>query len=162
MKTGRALIENYLSHPEKWAYRHAYGDSTIDTVSSSNSIRERIGKFTFIGLFAAGFVDGINPCAIATMIFLISFLGTQERSRKEVLKIGLAFTGTVFVTYLSLGLGAFKILSMFEHFYWISLGHPRIRGDCSGYRCAPGDLGRHQIPQVPPDTGLEKPTPEKL
>ena len=122
MKTGRALIENYLSHPRKWAYHHAYGDSTIDTVSSSNSIRERIGKFTFIGLFAAGFVDGINPCAIATMIFLISFLGTQERSRKDVLKIGLAFTGTVFVTYLSIGLGAFKIVSMFEKFYWISLG----------------------------------------
>ena len=33
MKTGRALIENYLSHPEKWAYHHAYGDSTIDTGS---------------------------------------------------------------------------------------------------------------------------------
>lgn len=34
MKTGRALIENYLSHPDKWAYHHAYGDSTIDTISS--------------------------------------------------------------------------------------------------------------------------------
>jgi hypothetical protein len=122
MKNGRTIIENYLAHPQKWVYHHAYGDSTIDTISSTTSIQERIGKFTFIGLFAAGFVDGINPCAIATMIFLISFLGTQQRSRREILKVGLAFTGTVFVTYLSIGLGAFKILSMFEQYYWISLG----------------------------------------
>ena len=82
-------------------------------------------KFTFVGLFAAGFLDGINPCAIATMIFLISFLGTQHRKRSEVLTIGLSFTATVFVTYLAIGLGAFKILSMMRQFYWLSIA---IRG----------------------------------
>ena len=31
MKTGEKLIGYYVSHPEKWAYRHAWGDTTIDT-----------------------------------------------------------------------------------------------------------------------------------
>jgi hypothetical protein len=31
MKNGKSLIDLYLAHPEKWAYHHAYGDSTIDT-----------------------------------------------------------------------------------------------------------------------------------
>jgi hypothetical protein len=31
MKNGEKLIGYYVSHPEKWAYHHAYGDSTIDT-----------------------------------------------------------------------------------------------------------------------------------
>jgi hypothetical protein len=55
------------------------------------------------------------------MIFLISFLGTQKRNRRDVLKIGLAFTGTVFLTYFLLGLGAFRILSLMDKFYWFSL-----------------------------------------
>jgi len=59
------------------------------------------------------------------MIFLISFLGTHRRRRSDVLAIGLTFTATVFVTYLSIGLGAFKILSMMAQFYWLSLA---IRG----------------------------------
>jgi hypothetical protein len=31
MKTGEKLIGYYVSHPEKWAYYHALGDTTIDT-----------------------------------------------------------------------------------------------------------------------------------
>ena len=96
MKNGRQLIERHLSHPEKWAYAHAYGDSTIDTISAASMIKDRMKTWSFVGLFAIGFVDGVNPCAIASMIFLISFLGTQNRRRSDVLKIGLAFTGITF------------------------------------------------------------------
>lgn len=121
MKNGRQLIEQYLSHPEKWAYAHAYGDSTLDTISAASMIKDRMKTWSFIGLFAIGFVDGVNPCAIASMIFLISFLGTQKRNRRDVLKIGLAFTGITFLTYFLLGLGAFRILSLMDKFYWFSL-----------------------------------------
>ena len=121
MKNGRALIESYLTHPEKWHYKHAYGDSTIDTMTTGQLIRDRMKTWSFVGLFAIGFVDGVNPCAIASMIFLISFLGVQNRKRSDVLKIGLSFTATVFMTYFLLGLGAFRILSLMDHFYWFSL-----------------------------------------
>jgi len=121
MKTGKALIESYLSHPEKWHYKRAYGDSAIDTINTAQTIKDKMKTWSFIGLFAIGFVDGINPCAIASMIFLISFLGTQHRKRSDILKIGLSFTATVFLTYFSLGLGAFKILSLMDKFYWFSL-----------------------------------------
>ena len=33
MKNGKSLIDLYLAHHDKWAYHHAYGDSTIDTAS---------------------------------------------------------------------------------------------------------------------------------
>ena len=122
---GRQLVEFYLARPEKWPSPHVYTNGALDRVQTADALQERVSKFTMIGLFAAGFVDGINPCAIATMIFLISFLGTQHRKRSEVLTIGLTFTATVFVTYLSLGLGAFKILSMMTQYYWLSLA---IRG----------------------------------
>jgi hypothetical protein len=34
MKSGRSVIESYLSNPEKWRYKEAYGDSTVDTVKA--------------------------------------------------------------------------------------------------------------------------------
>ncbi len=37
MENGRTFIENYLSHPEKWTYLHAFGDSTIDTATASDT-----------------------------------------------------------------------------------------------------------------------------
>ncbi|HEX7510162.1 MAG TPA: hypothetical protein VF335_02595, partial [Chitinivibrionales bacterium] len=120
-KKGRALIESRLSRPETWKWAHAYGDNTIDTTKAAAMIKDRMRTWSFIGLFAIGFVDGVNPCAIASMIFLISFLGTQQRKRSDVLKIGLSFTATVFLTYFLLGLGAFRILSLMDKFYWFSL-----------------------------------------
>ena len=121
MKAGKPLIDYYLAHPEKWRYKHAYGDSTLDTINTVKTIKDKMKTWSFVGLFTIGFVDGVNPCAIASMIFLISFLGTQRRKRSDILKIGLAFTGTVFLTYFSLGLGAFRILSLMDKFYWFSL-----------------------------------------
>jgi hypothetical protein len=120
-EAGKPLIEQYLAHPEKRKYKHAFGVKTLDTTTTAGTIKDKMKTWSFIGLFAIGFVDGVNPCAIASMIFLISFLGTQHRKRSDILKIGLAFTGTVFLTYFSLGLGAFRILSLMDKFYWFSL-----------------------------------------
>jgi hypothetical protein len=121
MKYGRQFIDYRMSHPETWKNTRAMDDGGLDTAKATDMIKDRMKTWSFIGLFAIGFVDGVNPCAIASMIFLISFLGTQKRNRRDVLKIGLAFTGTVFLTYFMLGLGAFRILSLMDKFYWFSL-----------------------------------------
>ncbi len=116
MESGEALIKRYLSNPDKWQRK----DATVDTTTFTKDLERRIEKFTFWGVFAAGLVDGVNPCAIATMIFLISFLATQKRKRFEVLVIGLSFTFAVFCTYLLLGLGAFRMLTALDKYFWIS------------------------------------------
>jgi cytochrome c biogenesis protein CcdA len=59
----------------------------------------------------AGLLDGLNPCAFATLVFLISYLTAMKRKGTEVLLVGVAFTLGVFVTYLSIGLGAWRLLS---------------------------------------------------
>jgi cytochrome c biogenesis protein CcdA len=116
MKNGKSMIEYYLNHPEKWKA------AAIDenTASLAHTLKERFRKYTFVQILLAGLVDGINPCAIATMIFLISFLAMQKRKRTEILVIGLTFSAAVFATYLLLGLGAFKALSMLKAYHWIA------------------------------------------
>lgn len=53
----------------------------------------------------AGLVDGLNPCAFATIIFFVSYLAMVGRRGKEILLVGFSFTAAVFLTYLLVGLG---------------------------------------------------------
>jgi cytochrome c biogenesis protein CcdA len=88
----------------------------------NEALRERFSTFTFGAIVLAALVDSVNPCAIATMIFLVSFLAARKKKRGEVLAVGLAFTATVFVTYLMLGVGAFRMITLLDQYRWASLG----------------------------------------
>jgi cytochrome c biogenesis protein CcdA len=116
MASAETLIQERLRDPARWTPRRPAGD----TAKEADLLRERVAQFTFLGVTAAGMVDGINPCAIATIIFLISFLATQKRSRREILAIGMAFTATVYLTYLMLGVGAFRVLTLLEGYRIVS------------------------------------------
>jgi len=76
-------------------------------------------------LMAAGFVDGFNPCAFATVILFVSMLSAVGRDRRTILAIGLSFIVAVFITYYALGLAFFKImevLSASATFKFVALG----------------------------------------
>lgn len=55
-------------------------------------------------VIAPGLVDGINPCAFATIVFFISYLTLLERKKHEILMVGLSFTLAVFLSYLAFGM----------------------------------------------------------
>jgi cytochrome c biogenesis protein CcdA len=59
----------------------------------------------------AGLLDGVNPCAFATMVFLISYLSVRKRAGRELLATGAAFTVGVFIAYLGVGLGLLRFLT---------------------------------------------------
>ena len=90
-------------------------DASAGTGSSGGGI-----SIAILPVIAAGLLDGINPCAFTTLIFLLSALSVAGRSRRETLVIGLFFTATVFVTYYLIGLGFFKIIRIADSFEIIS------------------------------------------
>ncbi len=63
------------------------------------------GKLALLPILAAGLLDGINPCAFTTLVFLLSALALAGRSRRQILLIGACFTAAVFLTYLAIGAG---------------------------------------------------------
>lgn len=87
-------------------------DTTQDTQRTTHDadIRNRFLSFKTATIVGAGLLDGINPCAFATIVFFISFLTFAGRTRKEILAVGVFYTIAVFLTYLFLGIGAFKAL----------------------------------------------------
>ena len=61
-------------------------------------------------VFGAGLLDGINPCAFATIIFLLSYLQVTRRSSREILAVGGAFVVGIFLAYFLLGLGLVEVV----------------------------------------------------
>ncbi|OGH99171.1 MAG: hypothetical protein A2X43_07160 [Candidatus Margulisbacteria bacterium GWD2_39_127] len=66
-------------------------------------------NLSFITICMAGLIDGINPCAFGTVIFLLSYLSVRQRKQEMMLSFAL-FTIAVFVTYFLIGFGLFQFL----------------------------------------------------
>jgi thiol-disulfide isomerase/thioredoxin len=85
---------------------------------AEESIIERFKSFGVLAILLAGLIEGMNPCALATLVFFISYLTMVGRKRKEIFWVGLGFSGIGFVTHLFLGLG---ILSFIRHLSFLPL-----------------------------------------
>lgn len=69
------------------------------------AIEREGGMLSALVIVAAGFADGINPCAFAILVFLVSYLTFAGRSRRQIVATGVAFAAGVFATYLTAGFG---------------------------------------------------------
>jgi cytochrome c biogenesis protein CcdA/glutaredoxin len=83
-----------------------------DPDQGQQTVLERFRNMGWFAVVAAGLIDGINPCAFATLIFFVSYLTLSRRTGKEVLFVGGAFTMGVFIAYLAVGLGLYQILEL--------------------------------------------------
>jgi cytochrome c biogenesis protein CcdA len=83
------------------------GGPAAGAIASPSSIPDRL---SILPVVAAGLIDGINPCAFTTLIFLLASLALGGRGRREVLLIGALFSLAVFLTYFAIGLGFFAAL----------------------------------------------------
>lgn len=84
--------------------------------SAESEIVSRFHGFGILTVAGAGLLDGINPCAFATIVFFISYMNLVGRARKEMLIAGGAFTFAVFTTYLLLGLGMLSFMNYLNRF----------------------------------------------
>jgi len=75
-----------------------------------DALKRLFSGFSPLAVLGAGLLDGLNPCAFATLIFFISYLTFTGRKGRDVLLIGGAFTTSVFGTYLLIGAGILTFL----------------------------------------------------
>ena len=93
-------------------------EAQIDTAETE--IVNRFHGFGILTVAGAGLLDGINPCAFATIVFFISYMNLVGRGRKEMLIAGGAFALAVFGTYLLLGLGMLSFMSYLNQYSGIA------------------------------------------
>ncbi|HED03749.1 MAG TPA: hypothetical protein ENI60_03155 [Candidatus Fraserbacteria bacterium] len=105
-----------------WAFRGPVKEYPIDTPASAYlawftanqktfpagqpAPQSRWGLAQFLPLvLSTGLLDGINPCAIAVLLFFIAFLFTLQRTRREMLAMGSVYIAAIYLTYFGIGLG---------------------------------------------------------
>lgn len=83
---------------------------------ASKSLMERFETLGPLAILLAGLVDGLNPCAFATIIFFVSYLSLSGKKGKEILLTGTSFTVGVFLAYLLVGFGFYKVLDLVKEY----------------------------------------------
>ena len=106
------VIQRYL--PTGVASRLSQAE--LKTEDAGARIISRFRSLRVLTIAGAGLIDGINPCAFATIVLFISYMSLAGRRRREMLMTGIAFTSAVFVTYFLLGMGALRFLEYLNSF----------------------------------------------
>lgn len=71
-------------------------------------------------ILGTGFLDSFNPCAIAVILIYIALMFTLKKSRRVILIMGATYIISVYLTYLAIGLGFFKAITLFSMPHLIS------------------------------------------
>ncbi len=77
-------------------------------------LRDRIRRFSVPAVLAAGLADGLNPCAISTLIFFMGLLASSGVRGRRMLVMASAFCLSSFITYTLIGLGLLHSLHWLE------------------------------------------------
>ena len=93
--------------------------SAADKRTALARTRTFLDQLDWGGIALAGLIDGINPCAFATTIFLVGYLIYLGRGRKAIFLLGGSFCFGVFATYFLLGLGLSKLADWINSLAWL-------------------------------------------
>ncbi len=95
-----ASIGGYLEYLEE------HGD---DLSISPSAAVEREGSLLPLVL-TTGFLDGLNPCAFAVLLFFIAFLFTIRRTTASMWAMGGLYIATIYLAYFLIGLGLMRAI----------------------------------------------------
>ena len=59
-------------------------------------------------------LDSVHPCSFSILLITIAFLFGLQLSREKILQIGGVYIAGIFAAYLAIGLGALKVLHLFN------------------------------------------------
>ncbi|NLF40073.1 hypothetical protein GX586_11545 [bacterium] len=84
--------------------------------AQADTVVERFRGFSCAVIIGAGLLDGINPCAFATLILFVTLLSCYRSNARDILVTSLVFSAAVFVTYVALGAGLLVALKSLAGF----------------------------------------------
>ena len=115
-----SVISNFVGqaslYSESLCPSHApeYGKRVLQP--DSELIEDRYSDFTLPAVLMAGLLDGINPCAISTLVFFMSLLAVSRVRNRQLIVLGISYVLASFVTYLAIGFGLLRFLHLFSGF----------------------------------------------
>lgn len=65
---------------------------------------------SIVTILVSGLIDGVNPCALAMLIFMLSFIMSTKTQNKNIIGIGITYASATFITYFLIGIGLIEIV----------------------------------------------------
>jgi cytochrome c biogenesis protein CcdA/glutaredoxin len=90
-------------------------ERAYDLEAAEARLRAGFGMMSVAAVVTGGLLDGVNPCAFATLILFVSYMRVAGRERGKLLAVGLSFIAAVFVAYLLVGLGLLEVVALAEN-----------------------------------------------
>jgi cytochrome c biogenesis protein CcdA len=81
----------------------AYLDEHGDMLTPAVPVEEDRALLPLV--LTTGFLDGLNPCAFAVLLFFIAFLFTIQRTARSIWAMGLIYIAAIYLAYFLIGLG---------------------------------------------------------
>jgi len=79
---------------------------------------------SFSLIVVAGLLDGVNPCAIGMLILLLGYLLVFVHEPKRMIRLGLIYIATVFITYFLIGIVfSHLVYKLLEWPLYFEVGH---------------------------------------
>ena len=119
-KTINEQIEELIQKTLALSNEEKKKTQTLFTGKVEDLIFNRFKGFTPWVVAGAGVLDGLNPCAFATIIFMVNLLMAIGHTRRRIFEIGIAYSLSVFFTYLLMGFGIFHIWQTLSAYQIIS------------------------------------------
>jgi len=94
--------------------------SDADRAAAKDRLVKRLSGLTLGAMIVGGFLDGINPCAFAVIVFFVSYLVALGRAPRELLAIGVCFILAVFLTYFGIGFGLSEAIGVLSQAPWLA------------------------------------------
>lgn len=94
----------------EYAVRRAIRDNRISPLSILDDGSGIQNSVTVSAVIVAAAVDAVNPCAFAVLTLLLGTILVARKSRKQVIRAGIAFTCSTYISYLLMGLGLFAVV----------------------------------------------------
>ncbi len=89
---------------------------TLNSEDSKDILRKRGDSFTIFTVISAGLIDGINPCAFSTLIFMLSILAVLKAERRRIILAGFSYCLAVYLSYFAMGFGLLRFIKLFSNF----------------------------------------------
>jgi len=105
----RSCVGRYLDRGTECAW-----EDDLDLAAAEDSLHQRMRSVGLGAVIVGGLIDGINPCAFATLILFVSYMRSARRDRRKLLAIGGAFIAAVFLSYFAVGMGLSELALLAE------------------------------------------------
>lgn len=116
------IIDNFRSEIGKVAAAEFPDPQKIKSLNQAAPISEKANRnnFSWGFLLSTAFLDSLNPCSLAVIVFLLALFIFFRYSKKPHW-LGFLFTGSVFISYFLLGFWNFGIENAFKMSWFFSM-----------------------------------------